>query len=51
MTTWVCPSCHTCVEAIATEVGHRCPAKKSRWVAFKRVDVSTVVDTLEAVQS
>lgn len=36
-TEWVCPSCHLSVEAVAVEVAHRCPAKKSRWVAFRRV--------------
>jgi len=37
-TTWRCPGCDLIIEAIASEMTHRCPARKWRWVAFKRVD-------------
>jgi len=36
--TWRCPDCDYCVVAIAVEVGHNCPARKRRWVAFRRID-------------
>jgi len=32
-----CPKCLTKVTARATEVGHRCPSNKNKWVAFKEV--------------
>ena len=34
MRTWHCPSCDLEVEAIATEVTHRCPRAASRWTRF-----------------
>jgi len=37
-TTWRCPSCELTIEAVAVEAGHYCPARRSRWVAFRRVD-------------
>jgi hypothetical protein len=40
MTAWICPSCQCRIEAIAVEVGHACPARRRRWVAFRRVDES-----------
>jgi hypothetical protein len=36
--TWRCPSCNLTVVALAVETGHRCPARKLRFVAFKRVE-------------
>ena len=38
-----CPSCDLVVVALAIEAGHYCPARKSRWVAFKCVDVDEAV--------
>jgi len=41
--TFRCPSCDATVVALAIEAGHYCPARRNRWVAFKRVDVDEVV--------
>lgn len=35
---WICPACFLEVRALAVEVGHRCPNRKCKWVAFRRVD-------------
>lgn len=39
--TWRCPECAHKVEAIATEVRHRCPGHRLRWVHFKPVEEVT----------
>ena len=41
--TFRCPSCNATVVALAIEAGHYCPARKSRWVAFRCVDVDEAV--------
>jgi hypothetical protein len=35
--TWKCVECARTVEAIATEVSHRCPANRLRVTAFRLV--------------
>lgn len=35
---WQCEHCGTEVVAIALEVGHRCPADRSRWQRFVVVE-------------
>jgi len=38
MKTWRCPSCGTEVEALATDVGHRCGENRRRWTRFVVVE-------------
>jgi hypothetical protein len=34
--TWTCPHCNAEVQAIASAVGHRCPANRNRFTNWKK---------------
>jgi len=35
MRKWICPKCHHEVQAIATQVAHRCPSNKNQITEYK----------------
>jgi len=50
VTTWHCSGCCLPVEAVAAEVGHRCPARRLGWVRFVADEESGGGKAVEAVE-